>query len=144
MREVLKTMFDVHRGKSACLLGLVLLLGGCSVSSGPKLAPVRGRVSYKNAAVTGTNIYFMPDADKGNNGEMATAIVQEDGSFTLSTYPRGDGVAPGAYRVTLDLPRRPEKDLAPYRKVETTPLHFDVPEEGLTDLDIDLSNPPKK
>jgi hypothetical protein len=45
--------------------------------------------------------------------------------------------------VTLGLGRRQDKDLDKYRKAETTPLKFEVPEEGLTDLEIDLGAPPK-
>jgi hypothetical protein len=34
--------------------------------------------------------------------------------------------------------RRPEKDLAKYRAVQTTPLTIEVPEEGLHDVVVDL------
>lgn len=135
----------MHHGKAAALLFLLALLGGCGRSDGPsgKLAPVTGRVIYKDQGVTAAEIYFLPDADKGNNGTMAAAVLQEDGTFTMTTYPRGDGVLPGAYKVTLGLGRRNDKALEKYRKVDTTPLAFEVPEEGLTDLVIDLSNPGK-
>jgi hypothetical protein len=118
---------------------LIAALCGCR-GDGPsvKLAPVRGKVVFKGEGVTAASIYFHPDADKGNQGVMGTAILQEDGSFTISTHPRGDGVAPGAYKVTLDLGRRSEKELDKYRKTTTTPLKYDVPEEGLTDLLIEL------
>jgi hypothetical protein len=134
-------MIPLKRGLAAGLLLLLSLLCGCGGSdgSGARLAPVKGRVIYKNQGVTAAEIYFLPDADKGNQGAMASAILQEDGSFTMSTYPRGDGVAPGAYKVTLGLGRRTEKELNKFRKVETTPLKVDVPEEGLTDLVFDLS-----
>jgi hypothetical protein len=131
----------IHRGLAATSLLVLAFLCGCGGSDGrgAKLAPVKGRVIFKNEGVTAANIYFMPDAAKGNNGTMASSVLQTDGSFTMSTYPRGDGVAPGAYKVTLDLGRRKEKELDKYRNVETTPLKYDVPEEGLEDLIIDLS-----
>ena len=134
-------MMDKQRGKVTGLVFLLALLSGCGGSDGRggKLAPVSGRVLYKGQAVTAASIYFLPDADRGNNGSMGSAILQEDGSFTVTTYPKGDGVAPGSYKVTLDLGRRPEKELDKYRKVETTPLKVDVPEEGVTDLEWDLS-----
>ncbi len=130
-----------QRGLAASLLLLLPLLGGCGGSDGrgAKLAPVKGRVIYKNEGVTAASIFFQPDAAKGNSGSMASAILQEDGSFTMETYPKGNGVAPGAYKVTLELGRRSDKALDKFRKVDTTPLKFDVPEEGLTDLVIDLS-----
>jgi hypothetical protein len=129
-----------QRSLAATLLFMLPLLCGCgSDGRGAKLAPVTGRVIYKNEGVSAASIYFLPDAEKGNSGSMATAILQADGSFTMETYPKGNGVAPGAYKVTLDLGRRMEKDLDKYRKVETTPLSYEVPEEGLKSLMIDLS-----
>jgi hypothetical protein len=122
------------------LVLLLAALAGCNRQDGStaKVAPVSGRVTFKNQAVSAAEIYFMPDASKGNHGVMGSAILQEDGSFKITTYPKGDGVAPGAYKVTLGLGRRPEKELQKYRKVETTPLKYDVPEEGLQDLHIEL------
>jgi hypothetical protein len=126
-------------GLSAILFLTLPLVCGCgSDGRGARLAPVTGRVIYKNEGVSAASIYFLPDAEKGNSGSMATAILQLDGSFTMETYPKGNGVAPGAYKVTLDLGRRKEKDLDKFRKVETTPLSYEVPEEGLKDLLIDL------
>jgi hypothetical protein len=134
----------MQRGLAATLFLMLPLVCGCgSDGRGARLAPVTGRVIYKNEGVSAASIYFLPDAEKGNNGSMATAILQLDGSFTMDTYPKGNGVAPGAYKVTLDLGRRKEKDLDKYRKVETTPLSYDVPEEGLKDLVIDLSKDAK-
>jgi hypothetical protein len=124
------------------LAGIVFLalLSGCHSSdgSGPKLAPVTGRVIFKNEAVTAASIFFIPDAEKGNRGEMATAILQLDGSFTMETYPKGTGVIPGAYKIKLDLGRRQEKELQPYRDVRTTPLSIDVPEQGIEGYVIEL------
>jgi hypothetical protein len=132
-------MILMQRGLAASLLLMLAFLCGCgSDGRGARLVPVTGRVIFKNEGVTAANIFFLPDAAKGNNGTMASAILQTDGSFTMETYPKGEGVAPGAYKVTLDLPHRKEAELAMFRKVETTPLSFDVPEEGLKDLVIDL------
>ncbi len=134
-------MNHIQRGLTASLLLMLPFLSGCGGSdgTGAKLAPVTGRVIFKSQGVTAASIYFHPDTSKGNSGAMASAILQEDGSFTMTTYPKGDGVAPGAYKASLDLGRRQEKELDKYRKVDTTPLKFDVPEEGLKNLVIDLS-----
>jgi hypothetical protein len=113
--------------------GVLAIVSGCARSdgSGPKLAPVTGRVIYKNEAVTAASIFFIPDAEKGNRGEMASAILQSDGSFTMETYPKGPGVLPGTYKVTFDLGRRPDKELQPYRDAKTTPITIDVGEQGI-------------
>lgn len=124
--------------KRSYLVLLLVCLAGCHSDPKPKLAPVRGRVVFQDQAVTAADIYFMPDASKGNEGSIASSVLQEDGSFSLKTHPQGDGVMPGAYKVTLSLGRRPEKELDKYRHVETTPLEYTVPPEGLTDLVIEL------
>jgi hypothetical protein len=117
----------------------VVLVGGCAPTvSKAKLAPVKGRVVFNGDPVTAADIYFMPNAAKGNEGSMASSVLQTDGSFTLSTHPHGDGVMPGAYKVTLSLGRRPEKELDKYRRLDTTPMEYNVPPEGLTNLVIEL------
>jgi hypothetical protein len=114
------------------------LLAGCRGEPLAKLAPVRGKVVFKNKPVSAAEIYFLPDGSKGNQGSMATSVLQEDGSFTMITYPDRPGVMPGAYKVTLGLGRRPEKELDKYKTVEKTPLEYKVPDGGLTDLVIEL------
>jgi hypothetical protein len=125
--------------RAGLLAWIVVSLGGCGpAGSKPRLAPVRGRVVYHDQAMTSADIFFLPDASKGNEAAMASSPLQLDGSFTLTTYPHGEGVLPGAYKATLSLGRRKDKDLDRYRNVETTPLEYTVPAEGLTDLLIEL------
>jgi hypothetical protein len=122
---------------------LLLFLCGCGQEATVKLAPVTGRVMFKNQALTAIEVYFNPDAEAGNHGEMGSALVGSDGTFTMTTPgakgPR-DGVVPGAYKVTLGLGRRNEKELAPYKAVQTTKLTIEVPEGGLRDIVIDLDH----
>src|SRR5260370_25677419 len=76
-------------------------LSGCQGPAPPKLVPVHGQVKYKQRPLSGATICFIPDITKGNrDGLQATAQTVEDGSFTLQTYPHGDGVMPGFYKVT--------------------------------------------
>ena len=117
----------------------VTLLSGCSSSevTAPKLVPVTGRVIYKNQAITAATIFFIPDHERGNRGEMAKAILGQDGSFEMESQ-RGKGVMPGSYKIKFDLGKRQEKDLQPYRDVKSSPLAIDVPEEGKENFVIDL------
>jgi hypothetical protein len=135
-------MRPLQRAGAAGLLCFVSLLAGCSKDGpGARVVPVSGRVTFKNEAVSAAEIFFLPDAKKGNQGEMGSAILQADGSFTITTISDGrtiPGIAPGAYKVTFGLGRRPEKELAKYRNVLTTPLSIDVPEEGLDDVLFEL------
>ncbi len=124
--------------------GLVALLSitlvGCQGGNGSvsKLAPVKGRVTFKDQGVTAAEIFFMPDAEKGNEGKMASGILQEDGSFKVATEGQGEGAIPGAYKVVISTSRRPEKELDKFKNVKTTPLQYTVPPEGLPDLQIEL------
>ncbi len=133
-------MYLQSHARRLALAGLLALLaGGCAGGDGKvKLAPVRGRVLFKHKPVTAAEIYFMPDASKGNQGTMASSALQTDGSFTMVTVPDREGVMPGAYKVTLGLGRRPEKELDKYRTVEKTPLKYNVPDGGLPSLTIEL------
>jgi hypothetical protein len=122
-------------------VGLALLgLGaGCGSSDGggPALVPATGKVTFKNEGLTAASIVFTPDAEKGNRGQMATAVLQQDGSFTMETYPKGAGVVPGAYKVSV-ITRRPDAELEKYKDAKTTPLSVDVPEGGLKDKLFEL------
>jgi hypothetical protein len=113
-------------------IGLLILTAGCG---GPKLVPVKGRVVFADGKpVTAASVSFTPDADKGNDGILATGLLALDGSFTLRTYPHGDGAMVGSYRVTVSLGRRAQGKLAKYTRLKDTPLLVDIPPEGRTDL----------
>jgi hypothetical protein len=118
------------------LAGLVLLASaGCG---GPKLVPVNGKVTYKGEPITAAEIYFKPDPPGSSGTCLASSVLEEDGTFTMTTYPHGDGVAPGRYKVVLSLGRRTGKALDKYRRADKTPLGVEVPPEGLRDLVFEL------
>lgn len=126
--------------RTACLgllVSLVLASAGCG--GGPKLVPVRGRVLYADGRpVTAASVCFTPDATKGNNGQLATGLLELDGTFTLRTYPHGDGAMIGPYKATISLGRGTPPKLAKYTRADATPFQIDVPPEGLADLVLTL------
>jgi hypothetical protein len=129
---------------SACVgrrrvLAAALLLGGLAgCGGGPKLVPVKGRVIYGDGRpVSAASVVFTPDESKGNTGLLATGLLGLDGSFTLRTYPHGDGAMVGAYKVTISLGRAP-RELAKYGLLKQTPFRIEVPAEGLKDLELKL------
>lgn len=119
------------------MAALVLAWAGCG--GGPKLVPVNGRVEYGDGRpVTAASICFIPDAEKGNTGQLATSLLAEDGAFTLRTYPHGDGAMIGPYKVTISLGRGTSRKLAKYTRQNDTPFRIDVPPEGIADLVLTL------
>jgi hypothetical protein len=116
----------------AVLAGLLVVPAGCG--NKPKLVKVQGKVLFKDQPLTGGSIWFQPDEAKGNTGEKASCQLALDGAFTMRTYPHGDGVVPGTYKVTL-APELANRIGAPrYAMPHTTPLEVAVPDEGLSDL----------
>ena len=90
-------------------------------------------------------LIFSPQRDpsssrKGNLGKPSQAIIQPDGSFTMSTYGTEDGAVLGKHRIELNLavlepgdPQQPCKFATPNLFVEVKP--------GKNHLEIDLAGP---
>lgn len=112
---------------------IALTLAGCSGPPAPVMVPVTGKVLSNGQPVTAGAIYLHPDAANLYQNDKPSSLLQTDGSFTIKTYPFGDGVPPGKYRVTLapELAARMKKPI--YSQVEKTPWTLDVPEAGVRD-----------
>jgi len=113
---------------------LAVLIGavGCSEEK-PKLVPVSGKVTFKNQPLTAGSVFFHPDAANGYTKDVPSSLLQLDGAFTMKTFPFGEGVAPGKYKVTLapELANRIGKPA--YADSSKTPWTVDVPDAGLPD-----------
>jgi hypothetical protein len=126
----------VSRIKLCCLvLLLALVLPGCR-RNGPKLAPVSGKVTYRDRGVSRATVQLLPDPGQADRVPTATGQTAEDGSFTLQTPPYGPGVVPGHFRVTVQHygSAVPPKYANPAR----SSLEVTVPEEGVQDWEIKL------
>ena len=119
----------------AAFLGVAVV--GCG-SDKPKLVTVTGKVVFKNEPLTAGSIWFVPDLGNAYQGEKPSCQLQLDGSFTMRTYPFGDGVPPGAYKVMLspELANRIKKP--EYGDAAKTPLTLTVPDVGVRDHVIDV------
>ena len=60
---------------------LLLLLAGCG---GPRTAPVSGTVWYNDEPLTNGTVAFL-----GDDGRGASAMIQEDGTYTIPQAPVG-------------------------------------------------------
>jgi hypothetical protein len=142
------------------ILGLSLLAVGCGGENPnlPALVPVSGTVTLDGKPLGGAMLSFAPVGDTRGNG--AEGYTEPDGTFKLSSPPRGEGAAVGQYQVIIrklvmpdgsDFPRN--SDVAPmdseaketlspkYSDAEQTTLTANVPEGGGI-INFDLKSRP--
>jgi hypothetical protein len=82
-------------------LGLCIAATGCGSTAG--LVPVAGKVLYRGEPAAGSVVYFHPEGDGGGtNLPIPTGIVDDDGSFFLTSDGLGNGARPGRYSVFVE------------------------------------------
>ncbi len=140
----MKALWFIWRGLAVA--ALLLTFTGCG-SNNPPTYPVRGTVTYRGQPVAVAQVMFNPDA-----GRSASAVTENDGTFTLTTFATGDGALVGVHRVTIakveSLPARDPanpygaraKSLLParYGNLELTPLTEEV-KKGKNEFRFDLA-----
>lgn len=79
--------------------GVMAQMVGCSGGNpaGPKSAPVKGKVTFKNLPVEGATVSFLGDG----KSPPAIAITDVAGQYILTTTRSGDGAVPGVHKVTV-------------------------------------------
>lgn len=115
----------------------VCLLAGCG-DGRPKLVPARGTLTHAGQGLLGGSVTFHPVSGTIEKGDRPSCQLRAGGAFTAATYPYGEGVIPGKYKVTLspDLAGRVKRpECADAAK---TPLTIDVPDSGVTDAKLTL------
>jgi hypothetical protein len=80
--------------------------------------------------LTAGSIILHPSDANSFQDDNPSSLLQLDGGFTVRTFPFGDGVPPGKYKVTLapelaSRIRRPE-----YADPKGTPWELEVPATG--------------
>src|SRR5262245_5396692 len=115
---------------AAALFALALVLSGCG--SKPKLVAVTGKVTHKGKAVTGGRVWFHAEGGQDKVEKMGGQL-QIDGTFTAKTFPHGEGVPPGKYKVTLSPDLAARAGVPRYGQPDKTPWSVDVPDTGLAD-----------
>ncbi len=121
-----------YRKTLALALLLPVSLAGCG-DDRPPLVEVTGKVTFKGEPLTAGSIHFHPDAANSFQKDMPSSLLQLDGSYNIKTFPYGDGVPLGKYKVTLSPQLAARVELPDYANVEKTPWTIEVTEVGVTD-----------
>jgi hypothetical protein len=119
--------------------GLILFCTSCG-ASGPKLHPVRGKVTVDGTPAAGATVVFDP---VGGGSAKPSGLVAADGSFTLSTHPHGTGAPAGEYAVLVtwypenarELDNPKNKLPARYAEAAKTPLPKVTVKDGANELE---------
>lgn len=126
--------------RRACLVGLAALLGaavGCGEKP-PKLVSVTGKAVHNGKPLTAGSLTFHPESGVQEKGDRPSCQLQSDGGFTAQTFPYGDGMPPGAYKVTLSKELASRINRPQLVDPARTPLKVTVPEDGIHDLTLDV------
>lgn len=126
--------------RGALLVWLLLGLCGCE-SDQPVLVEVTGRVTLRGQGLTAGSITFHPTADNPFQSDAPSSQLQLDGSFRMRTWPWGDGVPQGSYRVTLSPELAGRIGRARYADKSSTPLLITVPASPMTAHEFRVDDP---
>ena len=133
-------MFDLRFCGSGFLLSLLIVLVGCG-SDKPRMVVCTGKVTHKGNPVTAGSINFFPDAGNSFQKDNPSSILQMDGSFAAKTFPWGEGIPPGTYRVTLAPQLASRLNAQAYASPEKTPWKIEIPEGGVVDKIFEVKTP---
>lgn len=117
----------------------VIWFAGCGgateqASSLLKPVPVKGSVLYKGKPLSGGSVRFEPE----DGGREAAGNIEQDGSFTLTTFQSADGAVAGKHRVAVDPPADKPKSLpAKYKNAASSGIVLEVTPER-TEYVVDL------
>lgn len=100
----------------------------------PLLVPATGKVTFQGKGLTAGSIIFFPDRDAEYQKDSPSSLLQVDGSFTMKTFPFGDGVAPGKYKVCLSPALAGSIKLPDYADSKKTPWEVEITDTGKKDI----------
>jgi len=106
------------------LLAVSLPCCSCSGSKEQPVFPVQGKVLFRGKPATGALVIFhplnRPELEKG----MPRAVVQDDGSFAVTTFAAKDGAPAGDYAVSITWKTTSEKIPSRKGRPKRVPTNF--------------------
>lgn len=138
----MRAEIGLARRAAAVVSALVLLfsiagLAGCG-QSGPEMVKVTGRVLLDGTGVTAGSVFFHPAADNAFQDDVPSGQLQLDGTFTVKTFPFGEGVPRGKYKVTLSPELANQLKQPDYASKQLTPWEVDVADSPIAGLELEL------
>jgi hypothetical protein len=115
----------------------LLPLSGCG-KAGPQTIDVRGTATSGGKPVEGGTIAFQPTKVlEGAPMRPAIGQIEPDGTYSLTTFTKGDGVQPGEYQVAITsligAPPLTQWEESPPPRKSRVPLKYNQPTtSGLT------------
>jgi hypothetical protein len=134
------------------LLLLTLLIGipGCS-DNALGLVPVSGKVTFAGQPPPkGGTITFNPiTVQEGLPRRPGTAQFDQDGTFTVTSFKKGDGLVPGTYHPRVACWKAPpdSNDPSSFERLNYVPKDFEpepiLVEAGADSVDVTINVPRK-
>lgn len=87
---------------ATCMFAVLIVAGCSSGDSRLKVYPVRGKIAFEGQPIRGGFVVAHPKNLSQPSDVRATAQIQQDGSFELTTYDAGDGAPAGEYVLTVE------------------------------------------
>ncbi len=117
-----------------------VMLAGCGRE---QLASVTGVAMHNGQPVKGGTFIFSPvgGATPANPGKPASAVVKDDGSFTLGTYGKDDGALVGKHRVIYT---PPQPELTDEQRSDPTYIATPSPYVGCAPKEMEIEIKPGK
>ncbi|MCY2942530.1 MAG: hypothetical protein NTV50_12790 [Planctomycetota bacterium] len=118
-------------------IAIVFFITSCNQDK-PKLVKVSGKITFNGQPLTAGSINFHPASTNTFTKDNPSSILQEDGSFTMKTFPYGNGVSPGEYKITLAPQLASRISLPNLAYPEKTNAKITIPETGLENFTLDI------
>jgi hypothetical protein len=140
------------------ILTIVFMVTVLAAGCGPKareIAPVSGKVMLDGKPLANANVAFMPQATAGTVGHVTSrGRTDAQGNYTLKTAddPPREGAVVGTHKVYIatgssdalaevleDQATKGPRERVPAKYNAQTSLKRDVPPEGKSDMNFDLT-----
>ena len=141
----------MSRSVLAALLLFALVAAGCKSETRVPVDPVSGKLSFQGQPPAGAQVILVPAAGSKLPPDLAASgTVNEDGTFQIDTYAKGDGAPAGEYVATVQwfklvntdggTGKGPNVIPAKYASATTSPIKVTVG-KGPTEIPpVDLTN----